>query len=232
MFNNSRYSLARYSVNVETKTLEITERFSEVMNAVAGVAIPVDVRERYSDVMQGSTRGTISVVSGLVAYESLVAVAKMSANIVISAAIFEEASSKVEGKKNAPAALSSLDNLRAVSRASKNLPLILTASDTMGAAVNGSKDIMIAIVAADTLTALMEATSQTTEIATFQITIPPGGELRIDSENYIVLLDGENALHLQSGDWINVSRELLRLIVESATGGDLDGQLIYTERYL
>ena len=232
MFNNSRYSLARYSVNVETKTLEITERFSEVMNAVAGVAIPVDVRERYSDVMQGSTRGTISVVSGLVAYESLVAVAKMSANIVISAAIFEEASSKVEGKKNAPAALSSLDNLRAVSRASKNLPLILTVSDTMGAAVNGSKDIMIAIVAADTLTALMEATSQTTEIATFQITIPPGGELRIDSENYIVLLDGENALHLQSGDWINVSRELLRLIVESATGGDLDGQLIYTERYL
>lgn len=232
MFNNSRYSLARYSVNVETKTLEITERFSEVMNAVAGVAIPVDVRERYSDVMQGSTRGTISVVSGLVAYESLVAVAKMSANIVISAAIFEEVSSKVEGKKNAPAALSSLDDLRAVSRASKNLPLILTVSDTMGAAVNGSKDIMIAIVAADTLTALMEATSQTTEIATFQITIPPGGELRIDSENYIVLLDGENALHLQSGDWINVSRELLRLIVESATGGDLDGQLIYTERYL
>lgn len=232
MFNNSRYSLARYSVNVETKTLEITERFSEVMNAVAGVAIPVDVRERYSDVMQGSTRGTISVVSGLVAYESLVAVAKMSANIVISAAIFEEVSSNVEGKKNAPAALSSLDDLRAVSRASKNLPLILTVSDTMGAAVNGSKDIMIAIVAADTLTALMEATSQTTEIATFQITIPPGGELRIDSENYIVLLDGENALHLQSGDWINVSRELLRLIVESATGGDLDGQLIYTERYL
>ena len=46
------------------------------------------------------------------------------------------------------------------------------------------------------------------------------------------MLDGENVLYAQSGDWINVSRELLRLIVESATGGALEGQLIYTERYL
>jgi DNA adenine methylase len=38
--------------------------------------------------------------------------------------------------------------------------------------------------------------------------------------------------HTQSGDWINVSRDLLRLIIESASGGQLRGQLIYTERYL
>lgn len=36
----------------------------------------------------------------------------------------------------------------------------------------------------------------------------------------------------QSGDWINISRDLLRLIIESASGGQLRGQLIYTERYL
>ncbi len=67
---------------------------------------------------------------------------------------------------------------------------------------------------------------------TGKLTIPPGGELRIDSELFLVLLNGENALHTQSGDWINISRNLLRLIVESASGGQLRGQLIYTERYL
>ena len=79
---------------------------------------------------------------------------------------------------------------------------------------------------------MLEATSQTTERTALQLTIPPGGELRIDSEIFIVLLNGENALHTQSGDWINISRDLLRLIVESASGGQLQGQLIYTERYL
>lgn len=41
-----RYSLAKFSVNLETKTIEIAETFSEALNSVAGVAIPVDVRER------------------------------------------------------------------------------------------------------------------------------------------------------------------------------------------
>lgn len=43
-----RYSLAKFSVNLETKTIEIAETFSEALNSVAGVAIPVDVRERYA----------------------------------------------------------------------------------------------------------------------------------------------------------------------------------------
>lgn len=48
-----RYSLAKFSVNLETKTIEIAETFSEALNSVAGVAIPVDVRERYADAVQG-----------------------------------------------------------------------------------------------------------------------------------------------------------------------------------
>ena len=52
-----RYSLAKFSVNLETKTIEIAETFSEALNSVAGVAIPVDVRERYADAVQGYTHG-------------------------------------------------------------------------------------------------------------------------------------------------------------------------------
>ena len=80
--------------------------------------------------------------------------------------------------------------------------------------------------------AVTAATTQTTETASFQLTIPPGGELRIDSGTFTVTLDGRNVLHTQSGDWIEVSRELLRLLIESASGGQLEGQLVYTERFL
>ena len=95
-----------------------------------------------------------------------------------------------------------------------------------------AKNVPASLKVSEVLTSILEATSQTTERATLQLTIPPGGELRIDSDLFIVLLNGENALHTQSGDWINISRNLLRLIVESASGGLLQGQLIYTERYL
>lgn len=98
--------------------------------------------------------------------------------------------------------------------------------------MRASKNIHTSLVAADILTAILEATSQTTEIVTVQVTIPPGGELRLDSDVFLAMLNGENVLYAQSGDWINVSRALLRLIVESATGGSLEGQLIYTERFL
>jgi len=61
-------------------------------------------------------------------------------------------------------------------------------------------------------------------------TIPPGKQLIINSEDFTINLDGENILHLHEGDWINISRDTLDLII--ASGGQLTGTLIYTERYL
>lgn len=232
MYNDRRYNLARYSVNLETAVVEIAETFGETLNSVAGVAIPVDTRERYSNTMRGYSRGTISVVSTMTAEAGLFAAAKMSANIVVKATAEETLSAAAAAIKNTPAALTSEDVLTAAARASKNIPEGMSGTEVLTALATASKDIYSALVVGDILTAIMDATSQTTETAVVEITIPPGGELRIDSDAFLVLLDGENVLYAQSGDWINVSRELLRLIIESATGGDLTGQLIYTERFL
>lgn len=227
-----RYSLAKFSVNLETKTIEIAETFSEALNSVAGVAIPVDVRERYADAVQGYTRGTISVVSTMSATEALSSAVKMSANIVARFTAAERLAAEVEAIKNLRAALTSADSLAAAVQGSKHIPTILAAYEALNANGSASKNICTAFVAADILTAIMDTTSQTAEVVLMQVTIPPGGELRLDSDVFLAMLDGENVLYAQSGDWINVSRELLRLIVESATGGALEGQIIYTERYL
>lgn len=232
MYNDRRFSLARYSVNRETRTVEIVEQFSETMGAVAGAAIPVDIRDRYAETLQGSARGTVSVISVFSAADSLFSAAKMSADVVTRAPLSEAVLGSVYGQKNTPAALSALAALTAQIRGSKNLPTSLELADHLAAAAAGSKNVPALLSGSEILTSILEATSQTTERTTLQLTIPPGGELRIDSELFVVLLNGENALHTQSGDWINISRELLRLIIESASGGQLQGQLIYTERYL
>lgn len=227
-----RYSLLRYSVNLAKKSVPASVAFSASLNAVAGPAVAVGASMRCSETMWGSFQGTAAVVCAIPASSGLFASIRMSADVVTSAAMSEALHAAVYGQKDIPALLGSIDVLAASVWGSKDVPAALPVAVRLVARAAGSKDVPARLLASEVLTSILEATSQTTQRTTLQLTIPPGGELRIDSGLFIVLLNGENALHTQSGDWIDVSRELLRLIVESASGGLLQGQLIYTERYL
>ena len=71
-------------------------------------------------------------------------------------------------------------------------------------------------------------------VCNLDIEIPPGSTLVVDSNNYNVLLDGENAIWTQSGDWLdNLNRETISLNIQAASGGSgLTATVLYTERYL
>ncbi len=232
MFDNSRYSLTRYSLSTEKHVVEVAESFTENMVAVAGAAIPVDTWEKFYGAIQATTRGTISVPSALEVNEGLTASIKAVADVVTTAGVMEVVTAAARALKNIPDALTGEIALAGKGYASKNIPAPASEREALAASVFVSKDKFFTTVVSEALGAVTAATSQTTETARVQITIPPGGELRIDSEYFTVTLNGENVLHEQSGDWINLSPELLRLIIESATGGGLTGDIIFTERFL
>lgn len=114
----------------------------------------------------------------------------------------------------------------------KIMPRSATFADVLVADVYGVKDIKCYQIVNETLVCILDAIRQFTESTRIDITLPPGGEIRIDSETYRALMNGENILYAQSGDWLTLSRELLYFDIESASGGDLMGTIIYTERYL
>lgn len=232
MFDNSRYSLTRYSISTEKHIVEVAESFTENMVAVAGAAIPVDTWEKFYAAIQATTRGTISVPSALKVDEGLAAAVKAVADVVTMASMAEDITATARALKNIPAVLAGENFIVAKSYGSKNTPTSLSEREALDASAFVSKDKLFNTVVSEALGAVTEATSQTTETARVQITIPPGGELRIDSEYFTVTLNGENVLHEQSGDWINLSPELLRLIIENAIGGTLTGDIIFTERFL
>lgn len=66
------------------------------------------------------------------------------------------------------------------------------------------------------------------------VTLKPGQKLVIDASTYTVLLDGENAIELQSGDWIDeLDRETTDISILAATGtANLTASITYLERYL
>lgn len=227
-----RYSLLRYSVNIAKKSIPVSAAFSATLKAVAGSAVAVECAVSFHETAHGSAEGTVAVVSTLSAYSGLFTLARMSADVWTRLSVSEALRAVVFGQKNIPGSITSSDMLDASVRGLKNIQVPLSMVAMLTAQAAGSKNIPATLKASEILTSILEAISQTTERTTLQLTIPPGGEMRIDSELFIVILNGENALHTQSGDWINVSRDLLRLIIESASGGQLQGQLIYTERYL
>ena len=232
MYNDRRYSLARYSANQGIKAVELAASFSETMGAVAGPAVPVGLRARFAETLRASALGTITAVSAFQGVEGLSASAAMSADVISGAAFSSALQSSVRASMDIHLGIAITAGLASRAWGSKNIPESHTCAGRLACRAEGVKNIPASLGASEVLTSMLEATSQTTERTTLQLTIPPGGELRIDSELFAVLLNGVNALHTQSGDWINISRELLRLIIESASGGQLRGQLIYTERYL
>ena len=114
----------------------------------------------------------------------------------------------------------------------KNIKLSLKVEDKLEGRLFIGKIIPLDSLLADQLNSDISVNVLEKEIARIDVVIPPGGELRIDSNVFNATLNGENILHLYSGDWIMISRDTTTLTVQTASGGKLIGQLLYTERYL
>lgn len=69
-------------------------------------------------------------------------------------------------------------------------------------------------------------------VCNINTTLYPNDELRIDSDLFNVMINGQNAIHLQQGDWIYLDKNSKDILIETGTGGLLNGQIIYKERFL
>lgn len=107
-------------------------------------------------------------------------------------------------------------------------------STTLDPDVNLSQQAFVSGNAGEVFSQTADVIVLTESICSFPgLTLKPGQVLTIDAGSYNVLLDGENAIYLQEGDWLdNLSRDTIN-ITASATGGQrLHIQILYVERYL
>ena len=106
------------------------------------------------------------------------------------------------------------------------------ASDGLSSGSKIGAQIASEHVFSEIVTVHPDASSQEEQSVLIRVSLPAGSELRIDSERYTVTLDGENILHLQEGDWLMLDRDLCEITVDSGTGAELTGKMVWTERYL
>lgn len=65
-------------------------------------------------------------------------------------------------------------------------------------------------------------------------TLKPGQRLVVDAKTYNILLNGNNAIWTQSGEWIDeMTPETVRIMITAAAGSaNLTATILYTEQYL
>lgn len=232
MFSRDRFNLSRFSLGSQDNIIPIEMTFVEELKQVAGVAIPVETTAFFNDVIRGSLRGAIAMKSAFESSASVLCVCEMKANINLLFVAEDAVNAIVEGSQNSKIITTIADKLEMAIHGSKTMSNSASFQDALIADTYGVKDIQASNILSEVLTSMLDASSQITEVTRINITLPPGSEIRIDSETFRVLMDGENYLYTQEGDWLTLNRELLYFDIESATGGSLVGTVIYTERYL
>lgn len=232
MFSRDRFSLSRFSLGSQNAIIPIEATFVEELKQVAGIAVPVPTTAFFNDVIRGTLRGAIAMKSDFESAAELRASCAMNANINLTFTSDGSVLATVEGSQNSNIATTLSENLERSVYGSKIIPRSFALSDALTADVYGVKDIKCSQIVNETMVCILDAIRQFTETTRIDISLPPGAEIRIDSETYRVLMNGDNILFAQSGDWLTLSRELLHFDIESASGGDLVGTIIYTERYL
>lgn len=232
MFSIDRFSLSRFSLGAEGNVIQVEGSFSAELKSVSGVAVPISTSAFMVEVFRGTSKGTIAIPFKFDSEAEMQADVTMNADVLMWPSFFEGVESVSFGSRNENIHEFWSDETHSKTWGSKRMHRGFDFAETGTAYSFASKNVIRYLFGAEFLTVLTDAGKQATDQAIITIAIPPGGELRIDSDTFRVILDGENILYAQEGDWINLSREVLYLDIESATGGTLEGSITYQERYL
>lgn len=232
--NADRFSLSRFSLRGEAgETVRVDGSFYENLKSVAGSIvyshiIPVS----FVGALNGFGRGAIAIPAKFSLEENLTAGVSGNANVVLVQTIGSTLMAGSSGSKNVRVLVPLYSVFDANVSVGKNIPHSSLHTAIYQSESFASKNVMETILFAEVATTITDAGKLASARTTLQVDIPPGGELRIDASTFQVLLNGENVLWAQEGDWPYLSRETLYLDVESASGGKLDGIVIYQERFL
>lgn len=229
---NGQYSLLRYSANIGS-SIDVEESFSEELKGVSGTAVFIEVADGFDEAAVCLGRVTASVITTADILDQMNHDVSMMANSVVEDTFISFVFETVRASQDIYLNVVSNTEILATSYLSVDTPTSLSSIEEIFGRSSVCKNITDSGIF-PTEILLSDVGGGTVEdfLLSIGISIPPGGELRIDSENYTVTLNGENVLYAQSGYWPILSRDLAQMTVDSGTGGKMTGEMVYAERWL
>lgn len=230
---STRYSLTRYGLSGEGGDLKGQFAVEDKLRMIAQVG-GADLSRTFlpADTIKMTAESGVGLPSTLNAEAALTVYADAETAVLcrfspVDGILVDAAAGKEMERSFGP-----VEDMKLSLRAAKNMLRSCAAVDGLSMLSRAVKDFERSWLGTTGLYMTAGASFVDEERVMIRVVIPPGGVLRIDTENYTVTLNGENVLHLQEGDWPKLSRGLQHLLVASGTGGTLEGSLTYQEAYL
>lgn len=236
---NSRFSLTPFSLRAEEEfDLEISVSFSDSLKNVSGFGVSIIVSQNMYDSLMNYTKSIASIIAEFSSSDSLKGTFDGFVGIVLDFNELSNLSSKSSIIKNIEHNQKIEESLESKCYMSKDMFIgqgnagVIFFDEKFLYSIAISKDLVYNLIVTDLLSCDVTSVILENEKITINATIPANGRLEIDSDDFTVLLNGENALHLHSGEWLFLDREIESILIDSGTGGELTGSVIYNERYL
>lgn len=227
-----QFSLGRYSLGRQEMEFEVKTRFHAALLAAAGVGknVPVDI-SNYAALV-GQLILTPGIPTNFVGEAALNAQMDLICKVPVAASAVQILNAPCDLAKNIRSCGEFPVHLKASVYFAKNMWHKFALAGALKESLWLAKNISFIFSAAAILNALASVYTLDNETMEISVEVPPGGRLYIDCDNFNVLLNGENILHLHKGDWIHLDRDIIRLAIDSGTGGALSGNLVVTERFI
>lgn len=236
---NSRFSLTPFSLRTEEEfDLEISVSFSDSLKNVSGFGVSIIVSQNMYDSLMNYTKSIASIIAEFSSSDSLKGTFDGFVGIVLDFNELSNLSSKSSIIKNIEHNQKIEESLESKCYMSKDMFIgqgnagVIFFDEKFLYSIAISKDLVYNLIVTDLLSCDVTSVILENEKITINATIPANGRLEIDSDIFTVLIDGENALHLHSGEWLFLDRDIESISIDSGTGGELTGSIIYNERYL
>ena len=231
MFGRARFDLTRFDLAGSTTDIQIRVTFTDQLDGQlgAGAIFQVERMAFYSS-LAAQSAGAAGIPTDLELAEVLTTAASGVAAMPVTAQFADWLGGRMAAGANFSVAFSLEDQLESAAQAGANIHLSIHWGSSLKETARLGADYYYSAAMSAILSAFADASNLEELVTVILGSIPPGSELRIDSDNFTVTLDGENILYMQEGDWIDLERQLWGLIVNGA--GQLEGEIIYTERYL
>ena len=235
----ANYNLARYNLSKYNRTLDVPVIYDRIQMGAQFFA-QVGLGQRTLDDLRldASVTGQMVMASGTL--DSLSASAEITSEILRNYIAY--GNDRIGAEINSDAEMSNLvmseDTLASVVNGEVYLSPVVRDSVQADAEITcesylGNKVVEpMQTIAYGIFGASVTAESIEEFIMDLDITIPAGGVLVIDSDNFRVLLNNQNAIKSHSGDWIDKLNRRTKNITILAGGRNLDADIYYQELWL
>lgn len=229
----SRFGHLRFSLRSDSvREFSVNANFRDSLKSLAGFGLLVPIVEAYFDGVSGTATLTPTIPMKFNAQDFLKANVDVIGGVVVAFSGESSLNGTSSFIKNIGIVEPLADSLICKSYVGKDIHFSESFSTVFKNTTNVVKNLVVAQVSTDILNANVSTVVLENIVFKANVTIPPGGTLEIRSDTYDLFLNGENILHLQEGGWIFLDRDVVTLQIDSGTGGELEGRILYNERYL